>query len=187
MPMTKQMIVPHLWYNKEAKEAAEFYTSIFPESDITNTVTLHGTPSGDALIVSFELMGQKFMAINGGPHFTFNPSVSFFVRFNSFQDKNAGKKLEEAWNRLSEGGTVLMPFDKYPFSEKFGWIQDKYGLSWQLFLINEEETERQSIMPSLLFTETNTAKWKKPCIFTYRYLKCRGRECYQISERDGAG
>lgn len=91
------------------------------------------------------------MAINGGPYFTFNPSISFFVKFNAAQDPQASEKIKEVWQKLSEGGTVLMPFDSYPFSEKYGWIQDKYGVSWQLFLTNEKDDERSWIMPALMF------------------------------------
>lgn len=146
-----QKITPHLWFEKEAKEAAEFYTSLFPDSKITNTTTLHNTPSGDADIVSFELAGQSFMAISAGPEFKFNPSVSFFVNFDPSRDKNARKNLDALWEGLSEGGTALMPLDKYPFSERFGWIQDKFGLSWQLILTNPEGEERPFIIPSLMF------------------------------------
>ncbi len=152
MTNTVQNIVPHLWYDKEATEAAEFYASIFPDSKITNITTLHDTPSGDANLVSFELWGQNFMAISAGPYFKFNPSISFFVNFDPSRDKDASELINEVWNKLSEGGTVLMPLDKYPFSEKYGWIQDKYGLSWQLILTNPEGEERPTIIPSFTFT-----------------------------------
>jgi predicted 3-demethylubiquinone-9 3-methyltransferase (glyoxalase superfamily) len=151
MSKINQKIVPHLWYDKEAKEAAEFYTSIFPKSKITDVTTIHDTPSGDSDIVSFELWGQKFMAISAGPYFKINPSVSFIVNFDPSREKDASEKINEVWNKLSEGGTALMPFDKYPFSEKYGWIQDKYGLSWQLMLTNPAGEERPEIVPSLLF------------------------------------
>ncbi|MFP5115915.1 VOC family protein [Bacillaceae bacterium C204] len=155
MSKSKPKIVPHLWYDKEAKEAAEFYTSIFPDSKITNVRTIHNTPSGDSDIVSFELWGQKFMAISAGPFFKLNPSVSYIVNFDPSREKDAGEKINEVWNKLSEGGTVLMPLDKYPFSEKFGWIQDKYGFSWQLILTNPEGEERPPLVPSLLFVGDN--------------------------------
>ncbi|MFY3790145.1 VOC family protein [Ureibacillus sp. MALMAid1270] len=74
MSKKSQKIVPHLWFDKEAKEAAEFYISLFPNSKITNEITLHDTPSGDAGIVAFELWGQEFMSISAGPYFKFNPS-----------------------------------------------------------------------------------------------------------------
>jgi len=77
MASIEQEITPHLWFDKEAKEAAEFYTSVFKNSKITNVTTLHDTPSGDCDVVSFELSGQKFMAISAGPLFKFNPSISF--------------------------------------------------------------------------------------------------------------
>jgi len=146
-----QKISPHLWFDKEAKEAAEFYCSVFPNSKVTNISTLHDTPSGDVDTVSFELWGQKFMAISAGPLFKFNPSVSFFVNFDPSREENASKKLDAVWEKLSEGGTALMPLDKYPFSERYGWIEDKYGLSWQLILTDPEGDPRPPIVPSLLF------------------------------------
>lgn len=155
---TNQMIVPHLWYDKEAKEAAEFYVSIFPESKVTNIRTLHDTPSGQCDVVSFEIWGQKFMAISAGPIFKLNPSVSFMVNFDSSGEEDASEKINEVWNRLSEGGTVLMPLDKYPFSERYGWIQDKYGLTWQLILTNPEGEERPAIIPSFMFVGEQCGK-----------------------------
>jgi predicted 3-demethylubiquinone-9 3-methyltransferase (glyoxalase superfamily) len=146
-----QKITPHLWFDKEAREAAEFYTSLFPDSNVTHITTLHDTPSGDTDIVSFELAGQAFMAISAGPLFKFNPSVSFFVNFDPSRDEDARNNLDRMWERLSEGGTALIPLDSYPFSEHYGWVQDKYGLTWQLILTNPEGEERPFIIPSLLF------------------------------------
>jgi predicted 3-demethylubiquinone-9 3-methyltransferase (glyoxalase superfamily) len=146
-----QKITPHLWFDREAKEAAEFYTSLFPDSKITNITTLHDTPSGSVDVVSFALSGQPFMAISAGPLFRFNPSVSFIVNFDPSRDKNAWENLDKLWEKLSQGGAALMPLDKYPFSERYGWLQDKYGLSWQLILSNPEGEERPFIVPSLMF------------------------------------
>ena len=148
-----QTIIPHLWFDKEAKEAAEFYTSLLPDSKVTNITTLHDTPSGDCDVVSFELSGQPFMAISAGPLFKFNPSVSFILNFDPSKDKNARVNLDRLWEKLSEGGTALMPLDTYPFSERYGWIQDRYGLSWQLILTNPAGEERPFIIPSLMFTQ----------------------------------
>lgn len=158
MKKTDLKIVPHLWYEKQAVEAAKFYTSIFPGSKITNITTLPDTPSGDCDQVTFEIWGQKFMAISGGPFFKFNPSVSFMVNFDPSRLNNARENLDEVWNRLSEGGTPLMPLDTYPFSERFGWIQDKFGLTWQLILTNPEGEERPTIIPSLMFVKNNYGK-----------------------------
>lgn len=171
--MTKinQNIVPHLWYDKEAKEAAEFYASIFPDSRITKVTTLHDTPSGDANLVSFELWGQQFMAISAGPHFKFNPSVSFMVNFYPSREKDAREKIDEAWNKLSDGGTALMPIGKYPFSERYGWIQDKYGLSWQLILTNPEGEERPPIITSLLFVGDKCGKAEEAMNFYLSVFK----------------
>jgi predicted 3-demethylubiquinone-9 3-methyltransferase (glyoxalase superfamily) len=146
-----QKITPHLWFDKEAREAAEFYTSLFPDSNVTNITTLHDTPSGDPDIVSFELSGQSFMAISAGPLFKFNPSVSFIVNFDPSRDKDARNNIDILWEGLSQGGTARMPLDRYPFSERYGWVQDKYGLSWQLILSDPEGEERPFIVPSLTF------------------------------------
>jgi predicted 3-demethylubiquinone-9 3-methyltransferase (glyoxalase superfamily) len=148
----KQKIVPHLWFDREAKAAAEFYISAFGnDSKINGVTTLHDTPSGDTAVISFELAGHPFMAISAGPLFKFNPSISFFLNFDPSRDKNARENLDALWEKLSQGGTVLMPLGKYPFSERYGWIEDKYGLSWQLILSNPEGEERPFIVPSLMF------------------------------------
>ena len=139
-----QKITPHLWFDKEAREAAEFYVSLFPDSKITQVTTLSGTPSGDCELVSFELAGQAFMAISAGPLFKFNPSVSFHIQCNSKEEVTA------TWERLSPGGKVLMPLDTYPFSERFGWLDDKYGVSWQVALAGGSPSV-QKITPALLF------------------------------------
>lgn len=139
-----QKITPHLWFDKEAKGAAKLYTSLFPKSKITNVTTLHDTPSGDADIVSFELAGQPFMAISAGPYFKFNPSVSFLVACKTKEEVDA------FWKRLSDGGRGLMPLDAYPFSERYGWIEDKYGLSWQVMYVGDLQF-KQKISPFLMF------------------------------------
>src|SRR5687767_13824500 len=173
-----QKITPHLWFDKEAKEAAKFYASIFPDSKVVSTTTLHNTPSGDSDIVSFELWGQKFMAISAGPFFKFNPSVSFIVNFDpllfdrsSSPDKEAREKIDRVWEKLSEGGTVLMPLDKYPFSERYGWLQDKYGLSWQLMLTNPEGDPRPPIIPSLMFVGDKVGKAEEAINFYLSVFK----------------
>jgi len=147
-----QKILPHLWFDKEAKEAAEFYTSVFPRSRITNVTTLRDTPGGDCDVVSFELAEFELMAISAGPLFKLNPSISFFLNFDPSQDTRARENLDATWSKLSAGGTPLMALDKYPFSERFGWIQDKYGVSWQLILSDPAGEPRPFIVPSLLFT-----------------------------------
>jgi predicted 3-demethylubiquinone-9 3-methyltransferase (glyoxalase superfamily) len=148
----RQKIVPNLWFDRQAVEAARFYVSIFGnDSKVKSTQTLHDTPSGDTDIVSFDLWGYSFMAISAGPIFKLNPSISFMVNFDPSQDKDAKTRIDEVWEKLSEGGKALMPLDKYPFSERYGWIEDKYGLSWQLILTNPEGDERPLIIPSFLF------------------------------------
>lgn len=153
-----QKIVPHLWFDKEAKEAAQFYTSLFSNSEVTNTTTLHDTPSGDTDTVSFKLRGMPFMAISAGPLFKFNPALSFMVNFDPSREKDARENIDEVWKQLAQGGQILMPIQEYPFSKRYGWVQDKYGLSWQLILTDPEGEERPEIVPSLLFVGTVCGK-----------------------------
>lgn len=173
-----QKIIPHLWFDKEAKEAAEFYTSLFPESRVINTTVLRDTPSDDTDVVTFELWNQKFMAISAGPLFKFNPSVSFIVNFDpllfgssSTGVKVAREKIDMAWNKLTEGGDVLIALDKYPFSELYGWVQDKYGLSWQLILTNPEGEPRPAIIPSLMFVGSKCGKAEEAINFYLSVFK----------------
>jgi len=135
-------IFPCLWYDGRAEEAAQFYCSIFDNARITG----RSHP-----VVSFELEGQKFMALDGGPLFKFNPSISFLSVCDTEE------AIVDKWEKLVEGGSVLMPLDKYDWSEKYGWLRDKFGLSWQLFLGDTAEV-KQKISPSLLFTDTQHAR-----------------------------
>jgi predicted 3-demethylubiquinone-9 3-methyltransferase (glyoxalase superfamily) len=160
-----QKITPHLWFDKEAKEAAEFYTSVFPDSKISQVSVIKDTPSGDCDIVAFQVWGQNFMSISAGPLFKFNPSVSFMVNFDPLFFKGtaspegeARRRLDAAWESLSKGGTVMMPLDKYPFSERYGWIKDKYGVTWQLILADPRGPRRQTIMPSIMFVGENAGR-----------------------------
>ena len=143
-----QGITPHLWYDTEAVEAARLYCETFPDSRVTGTAMLPGTPSGDAGMVTFELFGQPFMAISAGPHFRFTPAVSFMVTCETADE------VDRYWNRLSPGGSVLMELGSYPFSERYGWTTDRYGLSWQISLAADGdvgEVGSQRVTPSLLF------------------------------------
>lgn len=137
-------ITPHLWFDKEAVEAAEFYAANLPGARVTNVATIKDTPSGDCDIVSFELFGQPFMAISAGPLFRFTPAISFLVRCGTPEEVDA------LWSKLSEGGDSLMPLDSYPFSDRYGWTTDRYGLSWQVMHDKGGETG-QTIVPTLMF------------------------------------
>ena len=138
-----QQITPHLWFDTQAKEAAELYTSLFENSEVTDVTTLRDTPSGDCDVVSFTLAGQPFQAISAGPLFTFTPSISFRV------DCATKDEVDELWNRLITDGQALMPLDSYPWSQRYGWPQDRFGLSWQLMYT--EGDIPQKIVPQLMF------------------------------------
>lgn len=147
-----QKIVPHLWFDKEAVEATKFYTEIFgDDSKILSTTRLSGTPSGEVDIVRFTLCRFEFQAISAGPYFKPTPAISFFVNFDPSREENALEKLNALWDKLLVGGNVLMPLEKYFYSERYGWIEDKYGFSWQLMLTDPKGEERPKIVPSLLY------------------------------------
>lgn len=154
-----QKIIPHLWFDTEAKEAANFYVSVFGgDSNVGAITTLSGTPSGDTEVVPFTLWGFDFLSISAGPYFKPTPAISFMVNFDPSQDPDAAKKIDEVWAKLSEGGKVMMDLGEYPFSKRYGWVADKYGFSWQLILTNPEGEVRPRIIPSLLYvTESGKA------------------------------
>ena len=149
-----QKITPHLWFDKEAKEATAFYVSLFPNSKIKSVSTIKDTPSGDADMVNFELAGLEFMAISAGPIFKFNPSISLFVIFDN------EKEIKETWDKLIVGGKALMEYNTYPWANKYGWVEDKYGLTWQLSWSEHHKLE-QKITPLLMFTQGLAGKTKE--------------------------
>ncbi len=146
-----QKIVPHLWFDKEAAEAAKFYTSLFKDSKIIDKTKIQGTPSGTAEMVTIELSGQEFMLLSAGPFFTFTPAVSFLIACSTKEE------VDTLWEKLSQGGKALMPLDTYPFSEKYGWVEDRYGLSWQVMYIGDSKIT-QKITPTLMFTGDKCGK-----------------------------
>lgn len=135
-------IYPCLWFDGNAKEAAAFYCTIFKNSKITTD-----TP----MVVTFGLNGKRCMGLNGGPMFTINPSISFFVKCESINE------VDEIWNKLTEGGKILMAIDKYPWSERYGWVQDKFGVTWQLMMHTIADAAF-SITPAMLFTGNQFGK-----------------------------
>lgn len=131
-------LFPCLWFDGNAKDAASLYCEVFPNSRIL---------SDNPMVCDFELEGQKFMALNGGPHFKPNPSISFFVLY---EDRD---ELKAAWDKLSEGGNVMMALDRYPWSEYYGWFSDKFGISWQFNLGKMDTVDGQRFTNCLMFTQ----------------------------------
>jgi predicted 3-demethylubiquinone-9 3-methyltransferase (glyoxalase superfamily) len=144
-----QHLTYELWFDTQAEEAAQFYTSVFPNSNIGAIVKygeegfeITNKPAGEVMTVDFQLNGVKFQGLNGGPQYKFNPAVSFFANCET------EKEINLLWEKLIAGGTILMALDKYDWSPRFGWLQDKFGISWQLILADA----KQKITPSLMFT-----------------------------------
>lgn len=143
-----QKITPHLWFDKEAKEAGEFYTTLFGRgSKITHASVLEGTPSGSVDVLSFELWGYRFDAISAGPYFKLNPSISISVQCHDEEEIN------RLYAGLVERGSELMPLAVYPWSKKYGWVNDRFGVSWQLNLPLATDEIVHRIAPFLMFTK----------------------------------
>lgn len=158
--MTTQQAFTHcLWFDDQAEEVAKFYTSIFPDSGIDDITyydaagyEIHKRPEASVMTVEFHLSNLKFMGLNGGPVFKINPSISYFVVCET------AAETETIWKQLSDGGNVLMPLDKYEWSEQYGWVQDRYGLSWQVSLGNVADTNGQKLTPSIMYINEQAGK-----------------------------
>ncbi len=111
-----QKITPFLWFDKEAGEAAKFYTSVFKDSKVRSSTKIENSPSGTAEVISLELLGQEFTLISGGPYFKFTEAISFMVNCETQEE------IDYYWDKLSAD----------PKAEQCGWLKDKYGLSWQI-------------------------------------------------------
>lgn len=162
-----QKITPNLWFNGNAKEAVDFYAAAFPDSAVVSTEyypnsTAEGLAdfqldlAGKELAIDFKLGGLRFTAINAGPEFTCNPSISFMVNFDPSRDAQAREHLDALWETLINGGEALMPLQEYPFSKRYGWVKDRYGVSWQLILTDPAGEPRPFLVPSLMFAQENT-------------------------------
>ena len=125
-----------LWFNGQTAEAAEFYCSLFEQSKIV---------AKNPIISKFELAGTTIKLLNGGALFSINPSISLFVRCETKAE------VEKLWNAFMDGGKAMMNLDTYPWSEYYGWVVDKYGMTWQLYLSPIQAGE-QKVIPSMLFT-----------------------------------
>jgi len=149
--MAMQKIVPYLWFDTEAAAAARLYTSLFDSSSIVNSSTMDDTPSGSVETLKILLSGQEFMLMSAGPLFRFTPALSFLVACDT------KKEVDRLWQGLREGGSELMPLDAYPFSERYGWLQDRYGLSWQIMHAGGNGYS-QKITPTLMFVGNQCGK-----------------------------
>jgi predicted 3-demethylubiquinone-9 3-methyltransferase (glyoxalase superfamily) len=140
--MAQNPITPCIWSNQQGKETANLYAAAFPETRITQST---------AMVVTLNIAGHPFMILNGGPQYQPNPTVSFFFITES------SAEIDHALQLLSEGGKVMMPLDTYPWSEHYAWVQDRYGVSWQLFK-GSRQAMGCAVMPALMFTGPQAGK-----------------------------
>lgn len=177
-----------MWFDKQAEEAMRFYTSIFSNSKIVSTKRypnegLQGPMAGmegKVLTGVFELMGQTFMCLDGGPFFQFNPAVSFTVNCGT------AAEVRGLFEKLAAGGSILMPLQKYPFSELYGWCQDKYGVSWQIGITGNQK----GIVPSLMFVGDQFGKAEEAIHFytsTFKNSSIAMISRYEKGEHDQEG
>lgn len=146
----KNNIIPAIWFDHNAKEAFEFYSQTFPETAIEKA---------DDIVVEGSIRGLKFIGINGGPMFKPNSSISFMHVFETKEE------LIAVWEKLSQKGKIMMPLDSYPFSELYAWVEDQYGVSWQLYLGKLADVNQQKIIPTLMFCEKQQGRCKEALAF----------------------
>ncbi len=146
-----QLIRPCIWFDGKAEEAAAVYTGLFPESRIVEVSRypeegqeIHGQPPGQAMVVEMELAGHRLSALNGGPAFKITPAISLFVQIGT------EREVDALWEGLAADGSVLMPLDRYEWSDRYGWLVDRFGLTWQIALAPGRAAP--DIALSLLFT-----------------------------------
>lgn len=178
-----QKIIPHLWFNTEAEEAVSFYKSVFSGGATHSTVRyteaghkIHKMNAGDVMTIEFEIEGFRFVALNGGPYFTFTPAISFMVNCSSTEE------VDNLWAKLIEGGEALMQIDAYPFSKRYGWVKDKYGVTWQLIYRDEPVTHK--ITPSLMYAGNVAGKAEEAYTF---YTSIFEHSSIGLVARYGAG
>jgi predicted 3-demethylubiquinone-9 3-methyltransferase (glyoxalase superfamily) len=153
-----QRIVPFLWFDREAASAAEFYAGTFPRSSITSNTITPETPSGSVETVSLQLCGQEFEFMSAGPMFKFTPALSFLVSCDSKEE------VDGLWEKLKSGGSERMPLGEYPFSKRYAWIEDRYGISWQL-MHNEGRQGVSKITPTMMFVGPNCGRAEEAARF----------------------
>lgn len=146
-----QKIIPHLWFDTQAVEAAQFYTEAFSGSTILNRVTISDTPSGVVEIVNLSLSGYQFQFLSAGPAFTINSSLSFLVAAATKDE------VDDLYRALSVGGQEVMPLGEYHFSPRYVWLKDKYGVSWQL-MYRPGPAPTQKIVPAQMFTAAQAGR-----------------------------
>ena len=151
-------IVAHLWFDAQAVEAANWYTTIFEHSKINDISQLHDTPSGDVDTVDFTLDGVDFLAISAGPFFTLNSAISLMVTCRSAEE------VDRLYEGLKDGAEILMPLGTYPFSKRYVWLQDRFGLNWQLCYFETDEIT-QKIRPVLLYSAEACGKAEEALTF----------------------
>jgi predicted 3-demethylubiquinone-9 3-methyltransferase (glyoxalase superfamily) len=155
-----------LWFDNNAEQAVKFYTQIFKGSIGTTarydaeSAKVSGRPEGSVLTITFKILGQDFMALNGGPIFKFSPGISLFVHCKTKSE------VDTLFKKLSKGGEIMMALDKYPFSERYAFFKDKFGMSWQLML-----SKKSGIALSLLFVGDNLGKAKPAVDFYNKVFK----------------
>lgn len=173
-------ITPHLWFDTQAREAAELYTSIFPDSRITSSSVLHNTPSGSVEIVNADLAGLGFTLLSAGPFFKFTPAISFLVACETKDEVDA------LFAKLSDGGLVMMELGACPFSERYGWTADRYGLSWQVMHAGGRPIA-QKITPTLMYTGDNAGRAEEAIRFyTSVFRDARVGDLFRYEEGEGS-
>jgi predicted 3-demethylubiquinone-9 3-methyltransferase (glyoxalase superfamily) len=174
-------ITPYLWFDDMAEDAANLYVSLFKNSKV-GTISRYaqaaeqvsGKKAGSVMSVEFTIAGQTFIALNGGPVFSFTPAISFYVACESLEE------IDRLYEALAVDGETLMQLDQYPFSERYGWVNDRFGVSWQLYI----GESAQKITPCLMFTQDRYGKAEAAMKFYTSVFKNSKIEAAYYYEKD---
>ncbi len=156
-------LMTHLWFDQEAKAATEFYLSTFKHSQLISSTLLENTPSGNVDSYTIRLEDPTFMLLSAGPYFKVNPSISFMINCDSEEE------VRYYYDKLIQGGSALMPLDKYDFSDLYAWVEDVFGVSWQIMLTKVSEPVK--IRPAMMFVGNNCGKAEEAIHFYTEIFK----------------
>ncbi|AKK03388.1 VOC family protein [Corynebacterium epidermidicanis] len=154
-----QKITPSIWCNQNAREVADFYVSTFRDAQIVGNQTYpeSGLPdwqqdmAGKELMIDLEIAGLRISLINADGHYHPNGAVNFMVNFDPAAHPDAVDYLDSVWARLIDGGQIRMELGEYPFSQRYGWVEDRFGVNWQLIVTRPENDPRPHVIPSFMF------------------------------------
>lgn len=188
-------IIPAIWFNRNAREAVDHYLSVFDDSEELSAsnypteglMDFQQPLAGDTLEIQFRIGDLTFSAINAGSEFRPNPSISFLVHFDPSQDADAEARLDRIWKHLLIGGLIRMELSSYPFSPHYGWVEDRYGVNWQLMTSQPGDEPRPFVTPMLMYPHGRTQASEAIELYTWLFEDSQRGDTFPYSDLPDAG